>query len=142
MHNWPHFSYPEFALGFQYPQSTPHGHILEKEERREEGVIRVHFTSKDSRELYFEISKYNDLSPQAEYQRHKENLEARLEQFVVSELREIRWMSQPAYEYSLKWPRGTRTVTLIEADGATYRILYDPSSPLNIQVLSTLRWTY
>ena len=119
MQNWPHFSNPEFALGFQYPQTTTQGHSIEKAEQRDEGAIRIHFTSKDSRELYFEITKYDDLSPQVEYQRHKENLEKRPDQFVVSELREIRWMSQPAYEYSIRWPRGTRTVMLIEDDRAT-----------------------
>jgi hypothetical protein len=142
MQNWPHFSNPEFALGFQYPQSTPHGHIVEKVERREEGAIRIHFTSKDSRELYFEISKYDHLSPQVEYQRHKENLETRPEQFVVSELKEIRWMSQPAYEYSFRWSQGARIVILIEADNTTYRVIYDPYSPLNVQILSTLQWRY
>ena len=142
MENWQHFSQPEFALGFQYPQTTPQGHIVEKTERQEEGAIRIRFTSKDSYELYFEIAKYDDLSPQIEYQHHKMNLEQRADRFVISELKEIRWMSQPAYEYSIKWRQGTRIVMLIEADKATYRILYDPYSPLNVQVLSTMQWSY
>gem|GEM_PF-5488940 len=50
-------------------------------------------------------------------------------------------MAQPAYEYSFKWKHGARIVRLIEIENATYRILYDPSSPLNARILSTLRWT-
>lgn len=142
MQDWQHFSDSRFALGFQYPQITPQGYFVEKAESQEHDIVRIHFTSKDSREVYFEISKYQDLSAQMEYQRHKENLEKRPEGFVVTDLKEIRWMSQPAYEYSIKWSQAARVVMLIEADNTTYRILYDPKSPLNVQILLTLRWRY
>jgi hypothetical protein len=142
MQDWQHFTDSRFILSFQYPPVTPQGRLVEIAERQEQDIIRIHFTSKDSREVYFEISKYDFLSPPTEYQRHKENLEKRGEGFVVSDLKEIRWMSQPAFEYSLKWSRGTRTIIMIEADSATYRALYDPFSPLNLQILSTLRWRY
>ena len=110
-------------------------------ERQEAEAIRVHFTSKNSHELYFELTKYIDLSPPIEYQHHKESLEKRFDPFSISDLKEIRWMAQPAYKYSFKWKQGARIVRLIETENATYRILYDPSSPLNAQILSTLQWT-
>src|SRR5262245_57067768 len=104
MQNWQHFVYPGFALGFRYPQITSQGHIVEKVETQDEGRIRVHFTSKESHELYFEITKYIDLLPaQVEYQNHKKYLENRSDEYMVSELKEIRWMSQTAYEYSIHW---------------------------------------
>jgi hypothetical protein len=142
MQNWQHFVYPGFALGFSYPEITPQGYIVEKAETQDGERIRLHFTSKESHELYFEITKYIDLRAQAEYKSHKEYLENRLDAYVVSDLREIRWMSQTAYEYSIKWREGARIVILIETDDATYRVLYDPNSPLNVQVLSTIQWTY
>ena len=142
MQNWQHFVYPGFALGFRYPEITPQGHIAEKAETQDEERIRIHFTSKESHELYFEITKYVDLPAQAEYQDHKEYLENMPDEYVVSDLKEIRRMSQPDYEYSIKWREGARIVMLIETDDATYRVLYDPNSPLNVQVLSTIQWTY
>jgi hypothetical protein len=142
MQNWQHFVYPGFALGFRYPQTTAQGHIVEKVESQTDEAIRVHITSKDSHELYFEITKYINLPAQVEYQEHKEYLENRPGEYVVSDLKEIGWMSQRAYEYSIKWHQGRRVVILMEADNATYRILYDPNSPLNAQILSTLQWTY
>ena len=142
MQNWQHFVYPGFALGFRYPEITPQGHIAEKAETQDEERIRIHFTSKDSPELYFEITKYVHLPAQVEYQEHKEYLENRPGEYVVSDLKEIRWMSQRAYEYSIKWREGARIVMLIEADDSTYRVLYDPNSPLNVQVLTTIQWTY
>ena len=142
MQNWQHFSDPRFAFGFQYPQITPQGHLVEKAESQDQVIVRIHFRSKDSHELYFEITKYFDLPAQVKYQRHKESLEIRLEQFSISGLKEIRWLSQPAYEYSFKWHKGARVVRFIETESATYRIIYDPNSPLNVQILSTVQWTY
>ena len=142
MQDWLHFSDPRFALGFQYPELTPQGHFVEGTESEEKDIVRVHFRSKDSREVYFEITKYQDLSAQMEYQRHKENLEKRPEGFAVGDLKEIRWMSQSAYEYSIKWSQAARVARLIENENTTYRILYDPYSPLNVQIFSTLQWRY
>lgn len=141
MQNWQHFVDTRFALGFRYPPTTPQGHPVEKTESQKDDVVRVHFTSKNSQELYFEVTKYFGLPAQVEYQQHKKSLEERTEEFVVSDLKEILWMSQPAYEYSIKWDNSARAVILLETDQATYRILYDPYSPLNIQILSTLQWT-
>lgn len=142
MQDWLHFTDPRFALGFQYPKITHQGHFVEWTESEEKDFVRVHFRSKDSREVYFEITKYQDLSAQMEYQRHKENLEKRPEGFSVTDLKEIRWMSQPAFEYSIKWSQAARVAMLIEAENLTYRILYDPYSPVNVQILLTLQWRY
>ena len=129
-------------LGFQYPETTPQGHFVEVTENQEENIVRAHFRSKDSHEVYFEITKYPNLSAQMEYERHKENLEKKPERVVVTDLKEIRCMVQTAYEYSLRWSRGSRIIRLIEIENVTYRILYDPKSHLNVQMLSTLRWKY
>ena len=136
------FTDPRFVLGFQYPPITPQGHLVERAERQREAAIHIHLTSKDSPELYFEITKYINLPPEAEYQQHKENLEKRPERFVVSDLKEIQWLSQPAYEYSLKWGQARRIVRLIQVENDTYRFLYDPKSPLNARILLTIQWKY
>ena len=142
MQDWQHFVDSRFAWRFQYPNVTPQGHLVEKAESQAQDMARIHFTSKDSREVYFEITHYYDLSAKMEYQRHKQNLEKRPEEFVVTGLKEIRWMSQRAYEYSIDWSQATRVVRLIEIGNATYRILYDPQSALNLRILSTLQWMY
>ncbi|HET9909376.1 MAG TPA: hypothetical protein VFQ23_22200 [Anaerolineales bacterium] len=142
MQDWLHFTDSRIALALQYPKVTPQGNLVELDENHEQDTVRVHFRSTGSREVYFEITKYQDLSPQMEYEQHKENLERRPEKFVLTDFREIGWMSQPAYEYSLRWSQGSRVVRLIEFENSTYRVLYDPFSPLNVQILLTLRWTY
>jgi hypothetical protein len=142
MQNWQDFADSRFALRFQYPKVTPQGHLVEMAESQAKDMVRIHFTSKDSREVYFEITQYYDFSAKMEYQRHKENLEKRPEEFVVTGLKEIPWMSQRAYEYSLDWSQATRVVRLIEIGDTLYRILYDPQSPLNLRILSTIQWRY
>lgn len=142
MKNWQHFTDSRFALRFQYPKVTPQGHLVEKAESQAQDRIRVHFTSKDSREVYFEITKYHNISAQMEYHEHKESLEKRPEGFLVSGLKEICWMSQRAYEYSIEWSQAARVVRLIEIGDSIYRVLYDPGSPLNLRILYTLKWMY
>ena len=48
--------------------------------------------------------------------------------------------SLTAYEYTFGWDQGERTVILVERDGATYRILYNPRFAVNLQILSTIEW--
>lgn len=100
--DWVHFTDSRIALALQYPKVTPQGTPVEVDENQDEDTIRLHFRSTGSREVYFEITKYQDLSPQMEYEQHKENLERRPEKFILTDLREIHWMSQPAYEYSIR----------------------------------------
>jgi len=141
MQDWHLFKDSRFSLQFRYPPNTPQGYFVNKSESQQDDALRVHFVARDSQELYFEVTKYPAFLAQVEYQQHKADLEKRLDEFRITELKKITWKSLPAYEYSFEWSRGTRSVILFERNGATYRILYDPRSPLNNQVLSTLEWT-
>ncbi len=138
--NWQLFTDPQFELRFHYPATTPRGHAVEKTEGQQDDVLRVHLVSRDSRELYFEVVKYPDLPAREEYERHRAYLEQRFDDLAITELQETSLASQPAYAYAFKWGNGERAVLLIHKDQATYRIIYDPHSPLNAQVLSTIRF--
>ena len=130
--NWQTFSYSKFALQFQYPETTPTGHPVEIDD------IRVHFRSKDSPELYFEVSRHLHHSAQEVYEREKAFVEKQLAESVVRALLPITIAGQLAFEFSFQWAGGERTVLLIEKQEALYRVIYDPRSPLNLEVLSTL----
>lgn len=141
MHSWREFKDSRFALLFKYPGETHQGNSVEKTESRQDEVVRVHFVARDSQEVYFEVTKYGAVPARVEYQQHKQNLEKRFEPFTITELKEIVWKSLPAHEYSFEWNGGARSVLLVERGDGTYRILYDPRSPVNLQVLSTVEWT-
>ena len=137
MESWQLFTDPRFELRFHYPATTPQGHSVEKTEDQHDDVLRVHLVSRDSQELYFEVVEYPNLLPREEYEQHRAYLEQRFDDLAITELQETSLALLPAYAYSFKWDQGERAVLLIPKDQATYRVIYDPRSPLNAQVLST-----
>lgn len=140
METWDLFASDEFALQFKHPIVTGQGKPVDRIESQTESMHRVHFITRGSRELYFEVTKYPALPAQLEYRQHRQNLENRFGEFSISDLKEITWKTLSAYEYTFEWDTGIRTVFLVERKDGTYRILFDPRSPLSLQVLSTLEW--
>jgi len=130
---WQTFSDPNFVFQFQYPERTPTGHLVEIDD------IRFHFRSKDSPELYFEVSRHLHLSTKDLYEREKGFVEQQLAGAVVKDLLPITIAGQLAFEFTFTWTGGARTVLLIEKQQALYRLIYDPQAPLNLEVLSTLQ---
>jgi hypothetical protein len=140
MDDWQQFKDSRFSLCFKVPEQTSQGHFVNRAESQQGESIRVHFISMDSKELYFELTKYETLTAQLEYQQPRANLEKRFSEFFITELKEMNWKSHSAYEYSFEWDQGKRSVILVERNIDTYRFLYDPRSPLNLQILSTVEW--
>ena len=103
-------------------------------------MLRVHILAPKSREVYFEVSRYDSLSAKAEYQQHKEHLTKQFDPLAISELKETLCASLPGYEYSFEWDHGRRVVLLVERADAMYRIIYNPRFPVNLQILSTMQW--
>jgi len=140
MENWQRFSDPGFALQFNYPKLATDGEPVDRVETKQEGMLRVHILSPKSREVYFEVSKYDLLVAESEYQRHKEYLPKQFYLLSITELRETHCASLPAHDYTFEWDQGIRTVILVERADATYRILYNPRFSVNLQILSTVEW--
>jgi hypothetical protein len=44
-----------------------------------------------------------------------------------------------AWTYGFRWERGERVVLLLQVDDDTYRVIHDPRSELNAEVVATLR---
>lgn len=140
MEDWEIFDDPRFDLTFKYPSHTPDREAVERVETIQAGWLRVHVLAPKSREVYFEVTKYDSLSAEAEYQRHGEALPLQFDGLIITELQESTCASLPAYEYTFEWGQGKRVVILVERGEATYRLLYNPRFPVNLQILSTLEW--
>ena len=129
-------------MEFSYPAVTPQGHAVERTEERirdhRGDLERIHLTSRESRELYLEVVRFRDLAPQDEYLRHRPHLEQRFGADSVTELTETSLREWPAWAYAFRWDDGERSVLLLQVDGGTYRIIYDPRSELNAEVIATL----
>lgn len=140
MESWQLFTDPKFQLRFRYPAVTVEGKAVELEEEETRDFVRVHLVSRDSQEVYFEVRRYRDLLPQEEYQRHRAYLEERfeLEGFTITALTDYRLGMSAAHQYSFQWDNRQRVAILVQQEHFTYRIIYDPVSPINVQILSTV----
>jgi hypothetical protein len=129
---WVRFS--GFGVEFEYPADGA---------RRDEAPQRVHIQSPDRQELYFEVARFAGLTPEAEYERHKPYLEGRFGAHAVTELAETTHVGSPAWTYSFNWAEDgrpmARTALLLQIGADTCRVIRDPRSALNDEVLATLR---
>jgi hypothetical protein len=129
--DWARFT--GLGVEFRYP---PHA------ARRDEQAELVHVYSADRQELYFEVARFRGLTPQLEYGRHKPYLEQRFGPGSVSELTETSHAGNPAWTYSFGWDdegrRMERAAVLLQLGADTCRIIRDPRSALNDEVLASL----
>jgi hypothetical protein len=109
-------------LQFKYPRLAPDGESVERVETQQDRIIRVHILSPKSREVYFEVSKYELLKAASEYHRHKEHLSEQFQTAEITEMKETLCGSLPAHEYTFEWRQGTPTVILV--DGACHKLSY------------------
>lgn len=136
---WQTFSHPGFSLRFQYPDPTPEGYAVEwKEGWLEPAVPRVHLTSPGSQELYFEVTRYPGLTPEEGYEQFKQKLVRQFGGVEIGRLEGAMVAGRPGFTFTFRWTAATRTALFVPSNGILYRIVYNPQSPLNEQVLSTL----
>jgi hypothetical protein len=139
---WTRFARPDFLLAFSYPDPTPSGQAVDRDEEPFRGNARVHLSSPDRRELYVEVVRFHDLSPQDEYLQHKRHLVERFGAEGVTSLADSRLHEWPALAYGIRWTgdEGSmeRSVLLVQLDGETYRVIFDPRSEVNAQVIATM----
>ena len=140
--DWQRFTHPGFRVEFSFPLITPGGQSVHREEEQAEDhrgdIHRVHLTSRDRRELYVEVVRFRNLAPHDEYRSHKPHLEQRFGAGSVTDLTETRLRDRAAFEYAFSWPEGERAALLVPVASDTYRVIYDPRSELNAQVLGTI----
>ena len=142
MSRWKRFARPGFLIGFSYPDPTPNGHAVDRDEKSFRGYERVHLSSRDRRELYLEVVRFHDLTPEVEYLEHKPYLAGRFGEDSISSLTGASLQDWPAYAYSFGWTEAERpverSVLLLVVAGETYRIISDPRSALNARVIATI----
>ena len=130
---------------FSYPDPTPQGQPVARNEESFRGYARVHLSSTDRQELYLEVVLFHDLEPQEEYLQHRPYLERRFGPDSVTALTETNLRERQAWVYAFRWDEegrpGERSVLLLRVAGNTYRIIYDPRSELNARVIATLTTT-
>jgi hypothetical protein len=140
--DWKRFTRSGFRVEFSYPAVTPQGHAVERNEEPFRDYARVHLSSPDRQELYLEVVRFDELAPEDEYLHHRPYLEKRFGADSITALTETSLQGRPAWTYGFRWDEGERTtersVFLLRMGRDTYRIIYDPRSQLNADVIATL----
>jgi len=129
--DWTRFT--GFGVEFSYPASAA---------EREDAADIVRVRSADRQELYFEVARFRGLTPQQEYARHRPYLEQRFGPGSVTELTATSLGDTPAWTYSFSWHEDgramERTAVLLQFGPDTCRMIRDPRSALNEEVLASV----
>ena len=128
---WRTLELPGGGLSFRYSATTPSGQPVNVDD------VRVHLQSLDGVELYLEVSRHLGATAQATYEQEAAFVAERLGA-DVGPLVETTFAGHPAQEFTFGWADKRRTIVLIEREGWLSRVVYDPTSPLDLAVLETL----
>ena len=129
---------PGFALRFEYPVQTPTGLAVSSTQTNYPHMQVIHVHTPDRTTVYFEVAKV----PQMDVEQLYEDVRSRNAQpnaeLVIGSASEASLVAQAGLSFSLQRGELVRQVVLIQYRADTYRITYDPRSPLNLAILSTV----
>lgn len=133
----------EHGYSVQIPSTTPGGQPVEILKEQREGRQRVHAQSPDASEVYFEIMSMPGLiNHQQAVAEQKAFLASRSPDAAITATRQSVVHSLSATEFSFEgmldgqWK--VRRFIFLDSAHRTYRIIYDPRSEGNEQILDTL----
>ena len=141
MTTWQTYSPPSLALRWRYPNPSPAGQPVEVVEEQTDAFTRVHLLSADRDEVYFEVRRFTQAAVAADhYARHRASLETQFagQAFAISDLTPAALAGRPAHGYTFRWADRERAALLVLIDGALYRFIYNPRSPVNPAILATV----
>lgn len=137
--NWKSLTDPNLPVTLKYPDPTPQGFPVRVNVRQGAGY-RVHLVSDGSAEVYFEVGRYPGLPVDQGIREFVADVTGRLEGLEVDDITESRFRSSPARRFCIRWPGRERVILFVERDDALYRIIQDPQSPLNREILETFEF--
>lgn len=131
----------EIAVQLNYPNPTPAGNPVIIHHPPSNTSTRAHLISANSEEVYFEVSRYNSHSLQDALTRFQEELLANNPDVILNPTHQTEVKGHPSHQFTAIWPTKGRLITFIQHPHALYRIIYNPRSPLNKQILASLTFT-
>ena len=129
--DWRVLDLPGGGLTLRYPAVTGSGQPVSIDD------VRVHLQSLDGNELYLEVSRHLGAATQPTYEQERAFLGERLAA-EVGPLEPTTFAGHEAQAFSFTFSEKQRTIVLVERDGWLFRVVYDPSSALDLAVLETV----
>jgi hypothetical protein len=119
------------GIRLRFPATTPSGHAVDLDD------VRLHLRSRDSDELYLEVSRHLGLDPLASWERERAFVAERLGA-LVDEPEPAAFNGREALRYAFRWEGHERVVHLVVIGEWLYRVIHDPAAPLAPAVLATI----
>lgn len=133
----------EGGFVFHAPDVTPTGQPVQILRDERDGVHRAHALSPDESELYFEVVSYpHHIDHREAAAQQKRFLAEHSSDGAYTTAQATTVKSLPATEFGFQGTLGgrwkVRRFIFVDTTARTYRIIYDPTSGLNLQVLDSL----
>ena len=138
MSNWKAWSHPELKLRFRYPDPTPQQRQVKVARIARQGGVRVHLTSPGFPELYFEAALYPGVTDAQAKAAFLQGLRAGSPAPQIGEPEGVSISGLRGEGIALRWPDRSRQVYFLNGAADVYRIILDPGSQLNWDILATL----
>ena len=124
---------------FQVPEVTEQAQTTEITRDTHKGKIKVHAHTADLFELYFEVVSYPEkLDHQALIEKQKPFIEQEFTNVSFSEVSAQTFKGLPTTEFTFESEEKTRRFIYIEDASRSYRVIFNPLSNLNLDVLNSL----
>jgi hypothetical protein len=124
---------------FQIPEVTAKAQTTEITRDTLKGMVRVHAHSPDLFELYFEVVSYPEmLDHQKLIEEQKPFIEKKFTNVSFSEVGSGPFKKFPTTEFTFESDEKTRRFVYIEDANRSYRVIFNPLSNLNLDVLNSL----
>jgi hypothetical protein len=138
--SWLHFFDPAFAFEFDYPDKTANGAPVTVQRYAHDQDERVHLVSEDDG-VYFELDRAADRPAMDGLRALAEDVRGRFEGawFSIPEATEL--CGAVARTVHFRFDGRVRWAIFTEDASPSYRVILDPRSSTNLEILGTLRKT-
>ncbi len=139
--HWQVLDDPRLPLQLAYPAITPLGHRVEGRRLVTAQAYRLHLVSSAGGEVYFEVAVYPVRTAREAYEALRQAMQADTPAPDVGELTACELAGRAGWQFRVRWPDRERRITLIPVGDRLCRLIFDPVSPLNEQILATVSFT-
>jgi hypothetical protein len=131
------FSDPDFDFEFDYPLTTDAGDVM-LDQRRHAGGAHVHLSTVDSRTVYFEISRTEGRVGDAVLEFLRRDVGSRFDDAWFSPITQTQLCGIPAQYGWFRFADRVRWVITTLDPLPGYRVIVDPRSSTNLQILGSM----
>ena len=132
---WQEFTLPGFGLRLHYPTSASDGDPVRMDD------ARFHFRTMSSPEIYFEVSRHLGRGAREFYEREAAAIRRADPHVTISEPVDTSFAGSDALRFVVTFTDRERAFTLVERGGYLYRVIYDPRSAVNLDIMATIEFT-